>query len=249
MSLVERVHLWAKAAADPKLQALHMEMCRRDPIYWFNNFCWTFDPRKDQPNIPFHLYPFQEWFVKELKLCFEEQMDLGIEKSRDMGVTWMVILMMQWGWLFHEGWHFHVGSRKEQEVDTASDDASTLFGKFRYNLYRLPGWMRPKGVEKSDKKLLISNPINGNVFTGESANPSFGRGQRKRAILFDEFAFWDSAEMSYEGSSQTTNCRVLLSTPYGETNHYARLMLSEDNELIKYPGEKDCLIAKGIVNA
>lgn len=232
MNLLERVELLQKAEGNPELQQILLELCKRDPVYWFNTFAWTFDPRAQSPDIPFNLYPYQEWCIREWYNLIETQEDFGVEKSRDMGVSWMLILLFQYCWLFRSGWNFHVGSRRENEVDTAVLDPSTLFGKFRYNLTRLPRWMRP---DYRDKKLSILNEDNGNLVTGESANPSFGRGARQRAILLDELAFWECADTAYGGCSATTNCRIVVSTPFGETNRFAELMNDPTNELREPP--------------
>lgn len=231
--LRQRAELGAIASNNEVVQGIHLELCRRDPLYWFDNFCWTSDPRKPQSNIPFVLYDFQRWAITDWYGCIERQEDFGIQKSRDMGASWLLVLLFQYCWLFRPGWSFHVGSRKEQLVDTVVEDPSTLFGKFRYNLNRLPVWMRPVGVE--DKKLSIRNPDNGNMFTGESANTSFGRGQRARAILFDELAFWDNAEAAWSGCSETTRCRIPTSTPYGDSNTYGQLMTSVKNQYVVWP--------------
>ncbi len=229
MDYRERINLLRKAEGDQRLQAILFEKCKRDPVFWFNTFCWTFDPRKERSDIPFILYPFQEWGVWEWIEDIEEGRDFGVEKSRDMGISYMMIYLLQYLWLFEKGCTFHVGSRKESEVDKALvDPEDTLFGKFRYNLYRLPTWMRPK---VRDKKLVVQNLDNNNLFTGDSQNPRFGRGPRKKAILFDEFAFWDCADAAYGGCSQTTPCRIIVSTPYGESNRFAREMLANEKVL------------------
>lgn len=241
MDLVERVWVLAQANDDPSKQAALYEKCRRDPIFWFNTFCYTYDPRAEgtsSADMPFNLYPYQEWCITQWYNNIENQQEFGIEKSRDMGVSWMIMLLFQYCWLFRPGWNFHCGSRKESEVCTASiDPDQSLFGKFRYNLYKLPRWMRPLPHLINDRKLSIQNLQNGNSITGESANESFGRGARKRAILVDEFAFWDHAEMAWSGISSTTNCRICVSTPCGETNKYAKLMNDPRNELKEPPKE------------
>lgn len=247
MDLIDRILLLQKAEKNKEVQQICLELCRRDPVYWFNTFCWTTNPRKDGRDLPFILYPYQEWCIREWTECIDQQIDFGIEKSRDMGATWMLMLLLQWGWLFKPGWSFHVGSRKEAEVCNAIvDPDSTLFGKFRYNLQMLPRWMRPK---YHDKKLTILNEDNNNILTGESANPGFGRSRRYRAILFDELAFWENAEPAYDGCADTTNCRIVISTPYGESNKYYQIMHQATNELRVYPGTEQCLIEKGLTAA
>lgn len=247
MELRERVGLLIECEKNPDMQKIQMELCRRDVVYWLNTFCYTMDPRVEgHTNIPFICYGYQEWLARELVDAMTEQVDVGIEKSRDMGVSWLMILVFQWCWLFKPGWDIHVGSRKESEVDDATVNHSTLFGKFRYNLNQLPRWMRPPNMDKHDKKLLIQNPLNNNIFSGESANIAFGIGPRKRAILLDEFSRWEAADVVYGGLAQTTNCRIINGTPFGETNTYARKMNDKNNLYVPFPGEEECLIAKGM---
>lgn len=247
MDFKERIALLIQCEKSPEMQAIQMELCKRDPVYWFNTFAYTFDPRKDVPDMPFNLYDYQEWTIKEWLECLEVQEDFCVEKSRDMGVSWLIMLLFMYCWLFKPGYNFHVGSRREDEVDNALVDPSkTLFGKFRYALYKLPRWMRPPEMKKHDKKLSIINPTNGNIITGESANPSFARGGRFRCVLFDELAFWETADTSWASASQSTRCRIALSTPYGETNKYARIMNDKNNEYREYPREQEIRREKGL---
>lgn len=237
--LAERFKI-LKACQDPVRRAEFMELCRRDPVVWFDYFAYTVDPRKaglDGSNgtIPFKLYPYQRWAIREWYSCIERQEDFGVDKSRDMGASWMLTGLFTYCWIFRPGWDFHIGSRRENEVDTVIADPSTLFGKVRILIANLPKWMRPA---HTDKKLTLRNEENGNMITGESANISFGRGPRKRAILLDEFAFWDAADAVYGGCSATTNCRIVTSTPYGEWNRFSKLMNNPDYEL-REPPEDD----------
>ena len=240
--MVERGKVLALTEGNPELQALLIERCRRDVVYWLNTFCWTYDPRKSPSIMPLTLYPYQEWVVKELVQSIETQVDIGIEKSRDMGLSYLGMYVFQWYWLFHSGSNFHVGSRRQDEVDRGYvDPAETLFGKFRFNLEHLPLWMLPEGfsLKKHSRALSIENPENGNFLTGESANPSFGRGGRKRAVLMDEFAFWEYAEPAYTAASQTTGCRIIVSTPYGEANAFHQVMHRDGVETIAFNCERD----------
>lgn len=216
---------WLRAAApSAQLQAMLMEQCRRDIHFWFEHFCWTFDPRQDNPHQPFAPFPFQHTLIGEMTRCIDGGADLLIEKSRDMGVSWLVLLVFQYYWLFREGSNFHLGSRKQESVDRKGD-ISTLFEKLRYNLDWLPHWMRPPGYHgnRHDNLLRLINPANGNVITGESSNENFGRGGRYKAVFFDEFPFWDNADAAYASAGQSSPCRIVVGTPYGRNNRFAEL--------------------------
>jgi hypothetical protein len=223
-SLYQRAHLLEAAQVSPELQQFLLELCRRDIHFWFRHFAWTFDPRLSQPHQPFVLFPYQEETVQVLAACIDNGEDLLIEKSRDMGVSWLILLVFQYYWLFREGSNFHLGSRKQESVDRKGD-ISTLFEKLRYNLDWLPAWMKPSGWQPAthDNLLRLINPANGNVITGESSNDNFARGGRYKAVLFDEFPFWPGQEAAYASAGQSSPCRIVVGTPYGKNNRFADL--------------------------
>lgn len=229
-AFASRAQLLAMAAKSPALQALLREKCRRDIRFWFNHFCWTFDPRLGQPHRPFRLYAYQETALAQIVASIERGEDLLIEKSRDMGISWLVLLAFQWFWLFRPGSNFHLGSRKMEMVDRKGD-ISTLMEKLRYNLDMLPDWMKPPDFKTGrqsahDNVARLLNPANGNIITGESSNGNFGRGGRYRAALFDEFPFWPDQDAAYASAGQSTPCRLVVGTPYGKNNRFAALRFS-----------------------
>jgi hypothetical protein len=224
---IGRLRLLQAAQHSETLQALLKIQCQRDILFWFNQFCWTFDPRLSQPHQPFVLYPYQEKALTDIINAIETGKDLLIEKSRDMGISWLILLTFQYYWLFRDGANFHLGSRKEDAVDRKGD-ISTLMEKLRYNLDWLPGWIKPTRFQAShhDNLLRLLNPANGNVITGESSNENFGRGGRYKAVLFDEFPFWPLQDAAYASAGQSTPCRLVVGTPYGKQNRFAELRFS-----------------------
>lgn len=222
-----RLLLYQSARENPELRALLLALCRKNIRFWFRHFCWTFDPRLDQPHLPFVPFAFQERALLDLQAAIEQGEDRLVEKSRDMGLSWLTLLIFQYYWLFREGANFHLGSRKLEAVDRKGD-ISTLMEKLRYNLAWLPGWMKPAGFQESqhDNLLRLLNPANGNVITGESSNENFGRGGRYKATLFDEFPFWPSQDAAFASAGQSTPCRIVVGTPYGKHNRFAELRFS-----------------------
>lgn len=58
--------------------------CKEDPIFFFNLFLWTYNPRLAKPHVPFITYPYQDDFIKDIVNAVETGIDVRVEKSRDM---------------------------------------------------------------------------------------------------------------------------------------------------------------------
>jgi len=229
-----RRRLLDKSYDDINFQALLMNMSSEDCLFWINTFVYTFDPRLDIPHVPFITFPFQDEFVLKAIDCIENGKDLFVDKSRDMGVSWMILAVFIWGWLFH-GWELRVGSRNRDYVDKGGD-MNSLFEKMRYIMERVPAWMVPhkfenkRGTENNSAAKLI-NPVLKNTIVGEATSPNFARGGRSKAILYDEFAVWLCADEAWKAGADTTNCRIVVSTPAGMGNKFADLRFADDLEI------------------
>lgn len=229
--LIQRLKINDSGDRSAEARAYIWQLCARpdNPFeglkFFVNNFGWTFDPRPEHE--PFHL-PFITFEYQDTALAwFIDHIDNGrdglVEKSRDMGMSWLIFVWGPlWYWLFRDGASFLLGSYKEDLVDDRTPDS--LFGKLDYALNSLPKWMQPArfNIEKHRTKLRLTNPANGNIITGDSMNPQFGRGSRKTAVLFDELGFWEYAKDAWESCGDTTSCRIANSTPQGY-NYFASL--------------------------
>lgn len=200
-----------------------LQKCEEDTAWFINFALYTFDPRADVEvhDIPFILYDFQIDAIRFMDDRLAAKEDGLMEKSRDMGVTW---LTLSWGihkWRFRPGFQMLVGSRKEDLVDNWTRDSH--FGKMEYLVDKMPYWMLPRGYSHAQHrmKLKLMNPELGNVIIGESANSDFSRQGRYTAILFDEAAFWPDLTSSLRAAAQATRTRFLVSTPNGQ-NTFAR---------------------------
>ena len=185
-------------------------------IFFIENFGWTASTKMHIKNLPFILFEYQKELIRKLVDHIDKGKDFFIEKSRDMGVSWVVCCYISlWYWLFREGSNSLLGSYKEKEVDNKVIDS--LFGKIDYAIFNLPEWMLPVGfkLNKHRTKLRLMNPANGNAITGDTMNPQFARGSRKTFVMFDELAYWDYAKDAWESAGESTNCRIAMSTPNG----------------------------------
>lgn len=196
---------------------------RDNPADFINDWGCTFDPRLVERNlpavVPFILFDKQrewcEWVVGRWRAS-----DPGLtEKSRDMGVSWLAIGLSVTLCLFYEGMAVGFGSRKEEYVDKLGSPKS-LFWKGREFIKLLPPEFRPGWTPADAPHLRLSFPHTGSVIAGE-AGDNIGRGDRSAIYFVDESAFIERPQLIEASLSQTTNCRIDVSTPKGMANPFA----------------------------
>lgn len=207
-------------------QAVQMKRCLEDIPYFFDTFCWTYDPRSaaeaKMAFVPFDLWPRQrEWITWANDRVRNRETGLT-EKSRDVGFTYLAAGFALNRWLFVPGFKATFGSRKLDLVDRIGDPDSIL-EKARIMLYRLPPWMLPPGFnrEDHDNYTKIINP-NGALISGE-AGDQMGRGGRSTVFFIDEGAFIDHADTVAAALSANADCRIWASSANGPGNLFARM--------------------------
>ena len=197
------------------------DACSRDPLFFINGFTYTHDTRREPfSKLPFILYPFQEEGVLEIIGAINDH-DLLIEKSRDMGASWITLAAIFWCWRFRSGRDFLLGSRNDEYVDK-SGNPKALFQRLDFLLDNLPVWLMPDGFRRSEHrtKSHIENPENGSVIDGEATTENFSAGDRRSAILLDEFAKVKTGHQILSATMPATNCRLFNSTPLGTANAF-----------------------------
>lgn len=221
-----RIERLKKLRSDPSLIAGVKSFYAEHPVEFITDWMCTFDPRNVERGIeavtPFLLFPkqaeFVEWAVKRWK---SREPGL-VEKSRDAGVSWLCVAIGTWMWLFKPGVVIGYGSRKEEYVDKLGDPKS-LFWKIRETVRLLPRELQPEGfnMKVHAPYMRIQNPENGSTIVGESGD-NIGRGNRTSIYFVDEAAFLERPDAVDAALSQTTNCRIDVSTPNGAGNPFYR---------------------------
>jgi len=207
-----------------KVPAL-MQYYRAHPAQFISDWGCTFDPRNVERGlpaiIPFVLFPRQAEWVEWFVLKWRSQQPGLTEKSRDMGMSWLSVATAATICLFNEGVVAGFGSRKEEYVDKIGSPKS-LFWKARKFIELLPiefkgGW----DVSKHAPHMRILFPNTGSAMTGESGD-GIGRGDRCSFYFVDEAAFLERPLLVDASLSQTTNCRIDLSSVNGMGNPFAQ---------------------------
>jgi len=217
-----RQSVYARVRDDPKYAEVIIDACAKDPLFYLNGFGWTYAPKDDNPfpKLPFILYPFQEDGILEIIRAFRKE-DIHIEKTRDMGASWMCVSAVAWCWHFMPRLSFLLGSRVQEYVDQPGNPKS-MFWKFDFLIDNLPKWLQPPGYNKAEhrRKLHVENPDTLSVIDGESTTDNFARGDRRTAIILDEFAAVENGHHILKATRDATNCRIFNSTPQGVGNAF-----------------------------
>lgn len=194
-------------------------------IAFINHWIDTHDPRNaglfdDQGNrlpvsLPLILFPRQEGMIRFMFACMDVEAAGLIEKSRDMGATWVALAVSVWMWLFWDAVTVGWGSATAVKLDRSGDSGS-IFYKLRNTIRGLPDVFRPKGlVPKAhliDKRAY--NPDNGSGIVGEVGD-EVGRGSRTRVYVVDEAAHFEHPEAVTAALSDTTRVRIDISSVSG----------------------------------
>lgn len=197
---------------------------RSHPWDFITDWGMTFDTRNlevDRPAlIPFILFPKQIEAVRWVMERWRNRQSGIMEKSRDMGLSWLLLGTACTLCLFHRGMSVGFGSRKQEYVDRLGDSKS-LFHKARVFVQNLPIEFRPGWkVNRDAPHMQIRFPHTESEISGE-AGDNIGRGDRKAIYVTDEDAYIEHPDLVDAALSNTTNCRISVSSVNGMANTFA----------------------------
>jgi len=185
-----------------------IERCTNDLLFWINSFCWLYEPR-DVAELPWITYPYQDPALLKLAECIGKT-DVLVEKSRDMGASWMCLAVLCWQWQFMPFRSFALISRSWELVDKpASPDA--LFWKLDFLLKKQPRWLVP---EYARTRGMLVNKYQQSTMTGYATTEHALLGGRRTAAMVDEFAAFKYAQGhgALAATQFATDCRIFNST-------------------------------------
>lgn len=194
-----------------------------NPADFINDWAVTIDPRvtgKGQSAVmPFVLFSKQRELIEWIMDRIANEEPGIVEKSRDIGASWVAMSLMCALCIFRPQMMFGIGSAKEDKVDRTGDP-DTLFFKAREFMRCLPVEFRGGWTMKNSAHMRLVFPETGSSITGE-AGDNIGRGGRKLAYFIDESAHLDHPYLVDASLASTTNCRIDMSSVAGMANSFA----------------------------
>lgn len=206
--------------------AIERRRCASDILYWFDRWAYTYDPRL-VGKIGGAFIKMRPWAKqREYLLWLQDRVAAGeeglVEKSRDVGATYMTGGFAIHRWLFEPGFKTTFGSLTVDEVDK-KDNPDSIFAKLRIMLRRMPLELMPKGFkwQTHDNYLRIFNPETEAIISGDGGE-DMGRSGRSSLFVLDEAAHVPHAETVEAALSGNTDCVVWVSSVKGMGNLFAK---------------------------
>lgn len=227
-----RKRLLKAAYSHPKYARELWILCSRDLLFYLNSFGWLLEPRMqvssrwytqyrywgDERTVPFLTRGYQNEIMLEWWAAWGKS-DIIVEKSREMGASWMFLYLLDHCWRFQPNFHAGVASKDEAAVD-APGSTDSLFWKLDFINERLPWFLTVPDTHRHRQQdtHMIRNGLNGSTIQGFAATGNVATGGRKTVFVFDEMHKWPgNAEYAALNSTQYVSpCRVFISTPSKE---------------------------------
>lgn len=193
-------------------QAEEIAKCAEDALYYINAYVWQYNPNNaiGKEVGPFITYPFQDEAIFALHAAIEDKHDLVIEKSREVGVSWICDMVFEHLAHFKKNLKFLIISRNAEAVD--SNDPDSLFWKLDHLHKWLPNWLKPR-LKRRD--MFFGFEETGSTITGQATTGKAGVGGRATAAFFDEFSQVREDYEVLNRTADTTKCRIFNGTHKG----------------------------------
>ena len=232
-----RLALLEECAKDEDFRKGVMEICRRDILFFINVFVWQFNPKKKGDEAHLATAPFITWECQDEVLLdrpettgklgilwvYENDRTAVVQKSREMGASWLFLIIQVWLSVFQEGSQALNISRNEKMVDSKSPDS--LFWKIRFMHQWLPQWMTGDLVEE---KMHFEYPLTGSFITGEPSTGAAGVGGRGGVAFIDEFPRIREDTLVREGTASTAEARFFNGTHLGTGTEFFKLTITPE---------------------
>jgi len=234
-----RCNILRRAAEDLRFRSALIAACRADVLFFFNALCWLYEPRPTKVDgrllptkIPFITWRHQDEPIRVMRKTLGWG-DVGLEKSRCQGASWIGVLLALHDWLFVDGAKVSIVSSTEKKADDP-EDPDSLFWKIDWELKQLPRWLA--GLRDMDWRRNVThhtlvNLRNDGRITAYACTGDIARGGRARWFLMDELSSWDRGpdEEAMRSTQHVTKSRLIVSTPEGNTGAYYRAMHQPSN--------------------
>jgi hypothetical protein len=208
------------------------QKCKEDIVWWVDTFLWLFEPRARR-KLEWITWDYQEKALRTIKRWFGVK-DVGCEKSRDMGATWMFLAALRHEDQFGEDTSWMIMSRNATLVDVKGDP-DTLFWKLDFLRENQPPFLVTPDDKIDRFEMRYVNRRNNVTINGAATTGQAGAGGRRTGIFIDEYGRYEDNESRAvnAATSANTNSRGMCSTYQGISGAFWGQMQRKDEKFVK----------------
>lgn len=183
--------------------------CATDFWYFATTYCYILDPDETKGVIK-----FEDWFhLKQLFLLSRKHKHIITLKARQIGVTWLWVLLALWEVLFHEG--------RIVAILSENGDKSAEFKQRVIDVHdNLPTWMKARLGR--DNKSILEFPDTKSSIRCFNSSKNSARMSSVSLLIIDEWAFHEYDRESWTAAAPVAEKgRIIgISTANGYNNKF-----------------------------
>ncbi len=180
----------AKIFTDEELFIM-WQYAKCNPVYFIDNFVWTFNPHNFPPRQKLLIKPYQQFIIES----WVKEPFLLIDKPRQMLITWIIVALFVWDCIFHEGRFTIFQSRKQDDAGSIKLPL-TLLSRAKFIVDNLPARIRPTYDICQEPPSMVF-PITQSTIFCVSMTADSPRQYTITGIFSDEMAFQEDAAKAY----------------------------------------------------
>lgn len=238
--LLIRIYVRERALHDLEFRDRILQMCEQDICFFAFLFAVFHETREGHGRIGkfVPLLGSDQADVLALLARYSGKIDVCVEKSRGIGLSYLICVYCLWKWLFAKG-GIKIGllSKEEFSLDILRDPG-TLMGKLDCLFSSLPAWMTMyKGksiLQRTLKHHQFRNIKNSNAILGYVPTDEKLRSDRLYCLFSDESAFLPFSVQRWLPSAHGTVPSIIyVSTHNGTATMFYRFMQDATSELVR----------------
>lgn len=237
-----RVYVRERCIKDKDFRDAIWQMCAQDIVFFAQTFIYFHETRDTEDQIGKFpaILDLQQRNILALFQKYAGRIDVTVEKTRGIGLSYLIIVYLLWAWLFKEQHALEFGllSKDDSSLDQIGRP-STLMGKLDLAFEELPYWMRhdSKGnciLHRTLKNHRFEHLVTKRAIVGYTATDEKLRSARLYCLFADEAAFLPVDTARWLASAHgTTPSIIYVSTHTGTATLFYHLTRETKKSLVR----------------
>lgn len=237
-----RLYVRERCVRDVEFRNIIWQMCAADVVFFAVTFVYFHETRETETQIGKFpaILDSQQRNVLAIFQKHAGRVDITVEKTRGIGLSYLIVVYLLWAWLFKEQHALEFGllSKDDASLDQVGRP-STLMGKLDLAFEELPYWMKhdQKGnliLHRTLKNHRFEHLVTKRAIVGYTATDEKLRSARLYCLFADEAAFLLVDTVRWLASAHgTTPSIIYVSTHTGTATLFYHLTRDTKSELLR----------------